>query len=306
MDTQTLLLLLVAIPVIFYIIVSFGQKKVPDNTIISFTGGLGSGKTFLAVKYAVRDHRRKLIKHYVNKLTKIFYKKHAQRPAIYSNIPVRVWGKTWAHQLQYEHIVGTKRLPDYCTIIFDELGMTASQWSYDHPMVRQHLDRFIRLFRHWTDGRLYITDQNSSNIVVNIRRRINQIYHLSDFKRYLGFFYKVNVSEIMITEDMMTVQQTTETNELPYFFGLLPFKILELIGFKRKYDSRCYSITYTAPEPEEITTWQAYKTDYEIELPNDPELQKIFKQRGYLTKRETMALIEKWRNRNEEGLIPDK
>lgn len=302
----TLIIIALLVPVVFYIVVSWNQKKVPDNTIISFTGSLGSGKSFLAVKYAVRDHRRKLIRHYINKVTKIFYKKYAQRPAIYSNIPVRVWGNTWAQQLQYEHIVGTKRLPEYVTIIIDEIGMLAGQWSYDHPMVRQHLDRFFRLFRHWTDGRLYITDQNSSNIVVNIRRRINQIYHLSDFHRYLGFFYKVRVSEVMITEDMLTIQQTTNTDEIPYFFGLLPFRFMELFGFKRKYDSRCYSITYNAPEPEEITTWTNYKTDYEIELPNDPELQKIFKQRGYLTKHETMALIDKWRNRNEEGLVPDK
>jgi hypothetical protein len=295
------ILLLLLIPVVIYIIYWFGQKHIPNNTITAFTGGLGSGKTFMAVRHAVKNYRNDMISYYLERFIPIlflFRKKYKEKPQFYSNIPVRVWFNRWANTLTYEHLTLQHRLEEYSTILIDEIGHFASQYEYDHPFVQQYLQEFIRFFRHYTDGKLYITDQSSSNIVVSIRRRINQIFNLSNFSRFMLFFYKINVSEIHITEDMLNVQQTTTPdNEIPYFFGFLPFKFMRLLGLKPRYDSRCYSINYKADYADSMIQWNTYKTDYFIELPNNPEMRKLFKSQGFLTYDQMNNIIKSWKTK---------
>lgn len=308
-----IILIAFAVVVIFAIVSMWNQKKVPNNTIIAFTGGLGSGKTFMAVKQATKHYRRNIIRWYVQKLTsKIFIinkftKRFTEKPAFYSNIPVRVsvfpFVRIWARQLRYEHLTLQSRIEEYSTVLIDEIGHFASQYEYDHPLVQQYIQEFIRFFRHYIDGKLILTDQSSSNIVISIRRRINQIYNLSDFRRYFLFFYRINVSEIHITEDMLTIQQTTELDEIPFFFGLLPFKWFKLIGLLPSYDSRCYSINYKADFSKTEAIWSALKTNYFIDLPNSPEMKKIYKTKGYLTDLETNKLIHEWKTRQVK--LPD-
>jgi hypothetical protein len=293
-----IILLVVLSPFILYLVYSFGQKRIPNNTITAFTGGLGSGKTFMAVRYALKNYRSNMIHYYLERLFPIFKKKFDTKPKFYSNIPVRVWFNQWAYTLTYEHLTLQDRLEEYSTILIDEIGHFASQYEYDHPFVQQYLQEFIRFFRHYTDGKLYLTDQSSSNIVVSIRRRINQIFNLSNFSRVFIFFYKINVSEIHITEDMLNIQESTLPDaEIPYFFGFLPFKFMRLLGLKPRYDSRCYSINYHAKYQDHITQWQTYKTDYFIELPNNPEMRKLYKQQGFLTYQQMNDIIKTWKTK---------
>jgi hypothetical protein len=299
---MNILIIIVVGLLLVYLVYSFNQKRVPGNTITAFTGGLGSGKTFMAVRFALKAHRFNMIQYYLERFIPIlflFKKKFKDKPQFYSNIPVRVWFNQWARTLTYEHLTLTSRLEEYSTIVIDEIGHFASQYEYDHPFVQQYLQEFIRFFRHYVDGKLFITDQSSSNIVVSIRRRINQIYNLSNFSRVFLFFYKINVSEIHITEDMLNIQQSNlQEKEIPYFFGFLPFKFMRLLGFKPRYDSRCYSENYKALYPENYLKWNTYKTDYFIELPNSPEMRSLFKRFGYLTSEQTADILKKWKGRN--------
>lgn len=274
----------------------FNQKPVPKNTITAFTGSLGSGKTFMAVRYAIRDYRSKLIRYHLERILPI-RKKYQQKPVFYSNIPVRIWGNKWAEVLTYGHLIMKDKITEYSTILIDEIGHFASQYEYDHPFVQQFLQEFIRFFRHYIDGRMFITDQSSSNIVVSIRRRINQIYNLSNFSRSWFLFFKVSVSEIHITEDILNVQPITNIDELPYFFGFLPFRFMSIFGFKPNYDSRCYSINYHAQLPQKIGHWTDYKTDYFIELPNSPAMRLNYKKTGFLTIDEATKIIDDWSKR---------
>lgn len=264
---------------IYSFIVWFKQKKVPNNTVIAFTGGLGSGKTYLGVKYAIKHHKK------MNLLYKLRIIKN--KPLFYSNIPIRYKRKKWAKILEYDHLTLKSRIPEYSTIFIDELGQFASQYDYQNPYVMQYVQEFIRFYRHYTDGKLIITDQTSSNIVVAIRRRINQIYNLHDFSRWLLFFYKVNVSELLITEDIMNIQNVQES-EQEYFMGYLPFKFLKIFNYivnpfyYKKYDSRTYSINYKALLRVNENTWNAYKTDYFIQLPNIKALKQQYMKDGYV------------------------
>ena len=275
-----LLLIVSIILTIYFIFVYFSQKKVPNNTVIAFTGGLGSGKTFLGVKYAIKHHKKMMLLYTLHIIK--------TKPLFYSNIPIRYERNKWAKVLEYDHLTLKSRIPEYSTIFIDELGQFASQYDYQNPYVMQYLQEFIRFYRHYTDGKLIITDQTSSNIVVAIRRRINQIYNLHDFNRWFLFFYRVKVSEVLITEDIMNIQNIQE-EESPYFMGYLPFKYLNIFNYInpfyfKKYDSRTYSINYKAQLRLNENIWNQYKTDYFIELPNIKELKQLYNRDGFVSR----------------------
>jgi hypothetical protein len=295
-------LILLLLGVLFYLLLSFKQKQVPNNTIVAFTGGLGSGKTLLAVRHAIQSYRRSVRQYYIERwvpILNLLPKKYKEMPQFYSNIPVRVgwfwYGKRMARQLTYEHLTLQSRIEEYSTLLIDELGQFANQYEYDNPFVQQYIQEFVRFFRHYVDGRMFITDQSSSNIVVSIRRRINQIYNLSNFRKIL-FFYKVNVSEIHITEDLLNIQDSlTPDAEQPYFFGtMLPNFLRSLLRVLPRYDSRCYSINYLAPFLD-FSQWVKFKTSYFIELPNNNDMRKLFKQQGYITTEQMKLILNTWK-----------
>jgi hypothetical protein len=315
MELQDILLLFLIFSILAYFFFSLRQKRLPPNTIVAFTGGLGSGKTLLAVRHAIQSYRKNIRSYYFERLIPILNllpKKFKEKPQFYSNIPVRVgwfwYGKTMARMLTYEHLTLQTRIEEYSTILIDELGQFANQYEYDNPFVQQYIQEFVRFFRHYVDGRMFITDQSSSNIVVSIRRRINQIYNLSNFTRIL-FFYKVNVAEIHITEDLLNIQDSlTPDNEQPYFFGvLLPSLLRKLLRIKPRYDSRCYSINYHSEYSKTNPYWIQFKTDYFIELPNNTDMRKLFKQQGFITPKQMMLILNDWKQSKQtlNGLNED-
>jgi archaellum biogenesis ATPase FlaH len=303
MNFLDLFLILLIVGFLYYLILSLKQKRLPPNTIVAFTGGLGSGKSLLAVRHAIQHYRKTIRSYYFERyfpILNLLPKKFKEKPKFYSNIPVRIgwfwYGKTMANVLTYEHLTLQSRIEEHSTILIDELGQFANQYEYDNPFVQQYIQEFIRFFRHYVDGRMFITDQSSSNIVVSVRRRINQIYNLSNFTRIL-FFYKVNVSEIHITEDLLNIQDSlTPDSEQPYFFGvMLPSLIRSLFRVKPRYDSRCYSINYHAPYSSLLSKWVSFKTDYFIELPNNTDMRKLFKQQGYITPKQMELYVNEWK-----------
>jgi hypothetical protein len=283
---------------IYFLINFFRQKRIPNNTVIAFTGGLGSGKTYLGVRTAIRHHRFMLFLFWL-KIIK-------EKPLFLSNIPILISKKFMSDILTYQHLTLQQRIPQHSTVFIDEVGQIASQYDYDNPFIMQYVQEFIRLFRHYIDGKLILTDQTASSIVVNIRRRINTIYNLTDFRRVFIFFFKVDVSQISIVEDLVNVQQVTQLQELPYFFGLLPFKYFnflnKLLRYKKHYDSKCYSINYKAPiVHKENSTWPLYlKTDYFIEVPNNQAMRKEYKVNGFINQDRMAYYLIEWQNKDKK------
>lgn len=298
-----LILIAIAIFLFFYVFNVLFQKKIPLDTIIAFTGAPGTGKSLIGVKQAVRAYKR----------TKLFWNfrliKHdygAIPPKLVSNIPIYLGrrfiffgSKIWSTQLTYQHLVMAERLPEYSIIFIDELGDFASQYDYDNPFVMQYIQEFFRFCRHYLDCRIFLTDQSSSNIVVAIRRRISKIYNLSNFHRYLLFFYKVDVSELIITEDIVNMSDV-DSEEKPYFFGYLPFKFLKWLNLpiKPRYDSRCFSVNYSASFPQiPYAVFSEYKSRYFIDLPKSPEMRKEFQKFGYITPARMLQFHNEWQQK---------
>ncbi len=279
------------------------SKKFPQDTVICLTGGLGTGKTLIAVDRAIKEYRKRLFMWRLglyNKRKGLKIIEKADMPRLYSNIPILLRRPIYISRrliphkeyfsdvLKYEHILLLHRIPEYSVLLIDEVGQVADQYQYDNPFIMQNLQQFIRYFRHFIDGKLILTDQSSSNIVVAIRRRINKIYNLHDFKRNWLFFYKVKVQELFITEDIMTTAEQNIQKEYEFFYGLLPLKWLKFLDITRlwtykKYDSRCYSVMYdnVFRHLKEVQH-KHYKTDYVIDIPNNSEMRKEFKAKGFI------------------------
>lgn len=306
-----------------YIIYKFIRaKRIPHDTVLAFTGGLGTGKTLIAVNSALRTYKKTLLLWrlgFYNKDIKskfLFFKRKyfVPMPLLYSNIPIRIRrpffisNKRIVHKyffssvLTYEHIILDERIIEYSVILIDELGQIADQYKYDNPFVMQSIQNFIRFYRHFVDGRLFVTDQSSSNIVVAIRRRLNVIYNLHEFRRFFIFFYIVKVSTIFIAEDMLSFADVKSDTDFDYFIGFLPFKFFKFLDIFRlftykKYESRVYKPLYKdVVLYDNVTTFEDYFTDYLIDIPNSEDMKKVFKRQGYLTKLQMKKYIEDYKN----------
>jgi hypothetical protein len=305
MDFQTILFIVVGVFAVIYVFNVIGAKKPPNAVLTLYTGGLGTGKSMLGINASVSYYKSLMFWRFIIRILFKSYMK--EKPQFLSNIPVYLgkkymfFGKKiWSSKLTWEHIMLETRIPEYSAIFIDELGQFADQYSHDNPAVLQNIQEFFRFARHYFAPRVWITDQSSSNIVVAIRRRINTIYNLSNFRRFFLFFYKVDVQEVHIMEDLVNVNETNSGEQYDYFFGFLPMMWMYKLGLLTKhYDSRCYSVNYKPVKPFNFDGWLKYKTDYFIDLPNQLEMKKEFKSKGYLPKDRMLYYIDQWKNKDK-------
>lgn len=252
--------------IIFYIIIGFiifrflrkkyRAVRIHGNSVICFTGGLGSGKTFSAVTYAVKAYRRDMV----------LYKLHLLRnkPYILSNIPVRVSHKKWANILTREHLLLIEEIPQGAYIVIDEIGSFADQYSYDNPNVMGTFTELVRFYRHYVNGRFIFTDQSLSNVIFSVKRRTVINYSLENFSKGMilpTYTIKCTVQRVCDGE-VINVNDLVGHKKDDYFFGLMPF-------WRRwkSYDTRCYSENYKPVKKfDNSKVWRTYKTDYVIDL----------------------------------------
>lgn len=268
------IILLVAL--IIFVVMVFrkwkNKKPITNNSIICFTGGLGSGKTYLGVQNTIRFYKRSVFRWKMKRL--LPWTKKQPKPQLLSNIPLRYrrsfFGKrVYSDVLRVEHLLMQKKIPPNSVIFIDEVGQFLDQYSYDNKFVMVDIQEFVRFFRHYVGrkhGRLFMTDQSISNVTLQIKRRVNVIYNLNNFHRYMGFlpFGICEVHELEMVEE--TVNQTDGiTTNKDYFFFRLPYRISKK---KRVYDTYCYSKLYmTEDEKKMPEKWTSLKAEGFIELP---------------------------------------
>ena len=248
-----MILLIAAIVIIGFIIYQYAHAK-HDNkeVVICNTGTIGSGKTYRATHKLLFDYKL------CNLIYKLKGKKKGSKPIIYSNIPLYIDKKTDVRVLKREHLLLKEKFEEGCTplVVLDEISMIATCYNWnDKNIVSDNindnmntLETFIRLFRHFYGGnnhdrcRLYITDQATGGINIQMRRRIGFVNYLYNFHRcgLILPFYKVNVKQMVIQEDTVNENNVDLTEkEQQYYFGHLPYKWLHK---KKKplYDSHCF------------------------------------------------------------------
>lgn len=235
---------------IILLVILLKSYRIVFDTVIAYTGGLGSGKTYLSVNTSLRLLRKQRwrvrLHNFLQRVKRMLYKKYKmdlwEKPLLYSSIPVRINKKEWAVMLKPEHLLLTKRIRYRSIVFIDEVGSWAKQFDYALPNIQDNFDELVRFFRHYTKGGyLVVNDQCSENIVLYIRRRLNTVFNLMHFKKWFGLVYTVRVRNISISEEIKTIEEEDTEDNMTILWGFM--------GFFKHYDTYCYSERYlTVPE----------------------------------------------------------
>lgn len=226
------IILFVILAIVLWRIVTSYRLKTYD-TVLAFTGGLGSGKSFMSVDQARKLLAKKRRKVWFHNL--LFPKKKLPRPLLYSSIPVRINKEENAVILTAEHLLLQRRIVLNSVVFIDEVGGFCSQFDYKAPNA-EIFDEFVRFFRHYVQGYLIVNDQCSENIVLQVRRRLNTVYNLMGFRTLLGLIYWVRVRNITVSEEIKTIEEQNTEDNMKLLIGFLP-------RF-RAYDTHCYYPRY--------------------------------------------------------------
>ena len=241
------------------------------DTTLCITGGLGSGKTLTAVKTAiVLIRRQRLVKYYIyngfwrivnyfrhkNNVRKQKYnakhfkdvnfkekklkKKHILRakPLLYSNMPIcfktHLLGRQreWATILTAEQMVLLKNMREFSVVLIDELPQFINQFNWGEELIQKNVNEWITYFRHYFGGYMICTAQSTDDVVVQIRRKLNQAVWCYDFKKHLfGLFYTIRMCDIMLSDQVSTITTSQLEENTKLHFGLFP---------RKAYATRCY------------------------------------------------------------------
>lgn len=232
------MVLLFLIIALYFVYLYFVYQIDTRDTLIAFTGGLGSGKTFWSVKTALQALRRARIRWRVLRFFRL--NKGTPKPQLYSSIPVRISRREMSRVLTPEILLLQEPIPEYSIVLIDEIGGFCSQFDYQIKNV-EYFDDFIRYFRHYIGGKIIVNDQCSENILLQVRRRLNTVYNLMRCRMWgipygQKFFATVRVRNISISEEIKTIEEghTEESHQIA--FGFVPWR--------RAYATRCYRPRY--------------------------------------------------------------
>ena len=271
---------------------------IKHDSTMAFVGGLGSGKTLESVKLSIvliRKQRfykyycyqffqikigngiRKLInKHRAKKRAKkqtykkadLELKKSRRKPMLYSNIPIcfktHLFGrkKEWAVMLEASELMCLKQIREYSVVMIDELPQFINQFNWNEELIQKNVNEMITFFRHYVGGYWICNCQSADDIVVQIRRKLNQATWCFDFKKWcFGLFYTNRMCDIMLSDQVSTMSTTFIEDNTKLHFGLFPPK--------NTYDTRCYSVRYlNIHKPAEIRPprWANLKTTKVLRL----------------------------------------
>lgn len=228
------ILIIVLIVIVWKILRSYRLNTY--DTVVAFTGGLGSGKSFLSVDMAIRLLKRKRREVWWKNRFRKKGSAKLPKPMLYSSIPVRISKKENALILTEKHLTLQEKLIPRSVCFIDEIGSFCSQFDYKAKNA-DVFDEFIRFYRHYTrNGFIVCNDQCSENIVLQVRRRLNTVYNLMGFRKWFGLFYTVKVRNISVSEEIKTIEEQDTEDNMTTLFGIMPF-------FTR-YDTHCYAPRY--------------------------------------------------------------
>lgn len=242
------------------------------DTVISFTGGLGSGKSFISSLTACQLLKKQRFR---TRFYNFFHMRHKKQiPLLYSSIPLRISLKEYSVPLTINHLLLQEKIVEGSVVFLDEIDLFANQFEFKNPNFLRNndsegaFDEFVRLFRHYTKGGyLIVNTQCTENIVLTIRRRINRTYSLADFRLFpsgkfflLPLFYVVKVREISLTEELKSFADGDLLSNYRFRFGFCPLL--------RRYDTYCYSERYNSvPPSEENEPFSCLKTHNFLRAP---------------------------------------
>ena len=312
-----LLIIIVLCIAVFLIVKPYFIKY--DN-LVSFTGGLGAGKSFMSTQTAIVLYRKQKL--WVM-IYNIFHPKDKlPMPELYSNIPLRKGLFSYAIKLEKEHLLLQRRIVPRSVVFLDEVDSFANQFQHDNPCIVNkkggdrdgNFDEFCRFFRHYTKGGyLIFNTQATANENLTIRRRQNTVIQLFHFRKWgipliwPNILYTVYARNVTLSDDVKTVEENNAEDNMRLIMGFIP-----LI---KKYDTYCYSGRYETVPYEQEYVFKRLKTNKPLIAPLghqeklttslEPEEQEAIKWQEYQKALEEQALLKSPESEEEtEALSP--
>lgn len=223
----------------FLLFIYFKFFKIPKvKNLVFIDGGLGSGKSFLSVKFAITLYKKQLRKFKI----KLFilglfkgekWKKKQEMPLLYSNIPLKDIPFV---PLSKEIIYRQKRFNYRSVLLLDECSLMNDQMDYKNAELSERLSEFYKLFRHETKGGYCVVNSQSiSDMHYSFKYCINEYFYIHHKTRLL-FFSILKIQEFVYSAENSVLQ--TNENDIEDNTKIL---IVSNRYFK-KYDSYCHSV----------------------------------------------------------------
>ena len=257
-----LLILLIVLAILFLVLRPYFLKY---DHLVSFTGGVGAGKTFKSVDTAIVLYRRNRLK---VRIENLFRKRGATQPLpeLYANIPVRVGFRKMAIRLRKEHLLLQDRIIPKSVVLLDEVDVFANQFQYNNAYILNtqggeengNFDEFCRFIRHYLKGGYGVfNSQATANENLTIRRRQNMTIALFHFRTWglpwLPIFYTVKARNISTSDDIKATEEGNSEDNMRLVIGLMPLY--------RRYDTYCYSGRYESVPYAPEYTFKRLKTN---------------------------------------------
>lgn len=184
-----------------------------------------------------------------------------KKPMLYSNIPIHFKKhifsreREWNKPLKASHMLCLEEIREYSVVVIDELPQFINQFNWNEELIQKNVNEWITYFRHYVAGYLLVNAQAIDDVVVQIRRKLNQAIWCFDFKKHLfGLFYTIRMCDIILSDQVSTITNTYIEENTRQHFALFPAR--------KTYDTRCYSERYknilkkylVEPRPDKLKT----------------------------------------------------
>lgn len=256
------ILIIAAIIIVLWFILK--PYFVRHDSVVLYTGGLGSGKTFCAVKDALKCLKRNRMKVWINNHIKI-WKPKLEKPLLYSTTPVKINRYEMSCALKQEHILLTERQVPLSVTLIDEISLVRSQMDWK-DVNDENIEEWCTLYRQYTTGGfLIMTTQNTSKCNFHFRYCVNSAFNLSKFRKFLCFYW-VNVRNISLIDDVKSIAEGHLEDSESRIIGLV---------FGRKYDTYCFSNRVKTVPFGTVIRHKSLKTNKLPTLPKKIKFEKL-------------------------------
>ena len=249
------IILIIILIIVIYLFFKFRRKK--DNVVQLFSGAGGTGKSFSMThqarnKYfkAVKKWKRVNYPFFTKPLDLIPYFKKKRlnneyygldKPRLLSSYPILIKKDTFSEDISNNYMFLEKSFPLGSQVVIDEFSSWIDQFEYKEEFSKT-LNDHIQKWRHYhgNDSHLFVADQCTNNIPIQVRYRCNNAIVCKKIKHYLWFIHIVHYKYIDLTDDIKNVEILDDSS------ADSDDKINKFIffSFKCKYDDRAYSNRY--------------------------------------------------------------
>lgn len=292
------MVLLVSLVVVFVLWLKIKPYFIRYDTVVGFTGGLGSGKTFESVRLSIRELKKNRFRVRIYNLFQSLKKQPClPLPMLYSSIPIRISKKEYSRVLTASHLLLQEKIIGGSIVFLDEVDVWANQYAHNNPNIIEIpskkdldtdgyvagglFDEFVRLFRHYNatpccEPKLIVNTQATSNIITIIRRRINTVYYQSKFRiirlpllRFVPILNQFSNLYTYLVREITISDEIVNTSE-----NMLGDACRRVIGFSsdfKHYDTHCYSVRVEHLSLSVPKAWNDKKTKRLLKCPYKKE-----------------------------------